>query len=376
MRVQPLRSTLFLVIVLACLMAGLIFFLGIPDVEAQAWERYLLPVLLVFLVLILGGAAWLLVQHREVQAQLTRREQELDELVKARTAALEASEQRFAKIFRASPVGITLSRLADGLYREANDAYLAITGYSREELVGRKSIELGIISQADRARLMATLREQEHASGVDLTIHTKSGKTLDVLSSIELVEIDGETWMLTSTVDITAHKRLEAALAAGERKYRDLYDNSPDMYFVGLPTEQRILDCNQTLARALGYTREELIGRSTSALFEPASYALLDTHRAEFLAEHKGEHFDMRLQCKDGTLLDVLVSGTVEPDPAGGPPLARVTLHDITERRRLETQLRDSEERFRLIVQNSPDIIALYDEGGTIVYVSPAFELA
>jgi PAS domain S-box-containing protein len=249
MRIQPLRSAL--VLVLVCLLPVLFFLLGIVSAGAQFRGLFLLPAVLVFLFLILGGAACLLAQHRHMQAQLARREQELDDLVKVRTAELEASE----------------------------------------------------------------------------------------------------------------------------RKYRDLYDNSPDMYFVGLPTEQVILDCNQTMARALGYTREELIGRSTSTLFEPASYVRLDAHRAEFLAEHKGDRFDLQLQCKDGTLLDVLVSGTVEPDPAGGPPMARVTLHDITERKRLEEQLRDSEERFRLIVQNSPDIIALYDADGSMVYISPAIEL-
>ncbi len=67
-------------------------------------------------------------------------------------------------------------------------------------------------------------------------------------------------------------RQLEDALAASERKYRDLYDNSPAMYMSGYPADHIIRDCNLTLARTLGYTREELIGQPNSIVLTPGSY--------------------------------------------------------------------------------------------------------
>lgn len=143
-------------------------------------------------------------------------------------------------------------------------------------------------------------------------------------------------------------------LRFSERKYRDLYDNSPDMYMSGYPADHIIRECNLTLARTLGYTREELIGKSNQILFEPASYANMVATLPKYMAAKQYPNFEVRLRRKDGSVLDALMSGALEPDPAGGPALSRVTLHDISERKRLENDLRHSEQKFAAFFRSSP----------------------
>ena len=192
MRTHPPRPNLALA--LACLLTILLFFLGIAAPQAHLWGSYLLPIMIVFLwgshyswrrdiyivtalssvlvvttfwtdgatsledllvnhllpLTILWAAAWLLARQRQLFLQLAHREQALDAQMKARTAALGSKEEELAKIFRANPGGIAITRQADGICMDANDAYLAIVGYSRAELVGRSLVDLGIMPAATR----------------------------------------------------------------------------------------------------------------------------------------------------------------------------------------------------------------------------------
>ena len=118
---------------------------------------------------------------------------------------LRRSQERFAKLFNSSPVAIVLSRLSDGAYQEVNDAFLKMTGYSREELIGDTSLELGILSTpAVRAGLLARMDEHGHVHVADLVIRVKQGTFMDVLYSIDHVAFDGETWLLSSLFDISS----------------------------------------------------------------------------------------------------------------------------------------------------------------------------
>jgi PAS domain S-box-containing protein len=378
MRTRPLYPNL--VLALACLLALLLYLMGIVLPQAHLWGSLLVPLVLVYLwgrrrdiyivtalasvllvaaywnkgdatlgafltyhllsLAILWGAAWLLAQRRQAHEQLLLREQALGEQVKTRAAALAAAEERFARLFSSSPAGLILTRLSDGTYQEANDTFATMVGYSREELIGHTSLELGIITLEDRRRRDALLQELGHVRAADLVLRTKRGAKLHTIISMEPIDMEGETWLLSSIVDITARKHLEDALAASERKYRDLYDNSPAMYMSGYPGDHLIRDCNLTLARTLGYTREELIGRSNRLVLSPASYNQMLVELPKYVAAGEYANFEVQLQCKDGTILDALMSGQLDPATADRPAYSRVTLHDITARKQAEAAIK------------------------------------
>ena len=188
--------------------------------------------------------------------------------------ALRASEERFAKLFGSSPVGITLSRLADGQYLEVNDAFVALVGYSREELVGRTSLELGVIDPEDRLRLAAALQEQGCVRGVDLVIHTKREQR-HVFYAVEPLDVAGEPCLLSSVVDITERKRLEEAaylLAA-------IVDSSSDA-IVSTDQQGLIVSWNRSAEQLYGCSTPQAMGRPISELFRPRP----DADEAEIVA--------------------------------------------------------------------------------------------
>ena len=144
--------------------------------------------------------------------------------------ALRESEERFAKAFRSAPVAMTISTFSENRYLDVNESYCALTGYSRDELLGRTATELGIMPEAAPdipgfSELSAGGRARE----VEFPIRTKSGETRDILLSAELIEISGLTCVLGIGFDVTDRKRLEReVIEAAEQERRrigqDLHD--------------------------------------------------------------------------------------------------------------------------------------------------------
>jgi PAS domain S-box-containing protein len=132
------------------------------------------------------------------------------------TADLQASEQRFAKIFQANPGGIAITRQSDGVCVDANDAYLATVGYARDQIIGHSLVDLGIMSAEVRAEVRAIFRQYGNIRGLDLQVANAQGELVDILYSLEQIEINGEPCYLGLTFDITARlqaeKRIHEAL--------------------------------------------------------------------------------------------------------------------------------------------------------------------
>jgi PAS domain S-box-containing protein len=124
--------------------------------------------------------------------------------------SLRASEARFATIFRASPIGISLTRFADGQIADANATFLSMLGYTREEVMGYTTLELGMWpNPAERHRIVRLLHELGRAQNIELRLRRKSGEIRDSLVSAELIELAGERYMVSMIHDITEQKRAE-----------------------------------------------------------------------------------------------------------------------------------------------------------------------
>ncbi len=122
--------------------------------------------------------------------------------------SLRRSEEKFSKIFRSSPDWIAISALEDGRLIEVNDAFLKITGYSRNEVIGKTSAELGLwVDPGERRRVVELMREKRELRNHEAKFRLKSGEVRIFLRSAELIELDGETCVINITRDITERKR-------------------------------------------------------------------------------------------------------------------------------------------------------------------------
>ncbi|MFB6240580.1 MAG: diguanylate cyclase domain-containing protein, partial [Gemmatimonadota bacterium] len=185
--------------------------------------------------------------------------------------ALKQSEERFASVFESSPVAISLSTVDDGRLLDVNQRYAELSGYSREELVGSTSRDLGLWEDPDvRERMVEELRETGRIRGLETDARTREGELLRVEVNAELIEVEGEPRVLGLIQDVTerheAQKRLqhqalhdpvtdlpnrllfrdrvEHALAGEERR-----DERTGVLFLDLDRFKRV---NDTLGHAAG----------------------------------------------------------------------------------------------------------------------------
>jgi PAS domain S-box-containing protein len=123
--------------------------------------------------------------------------------------ALQRSEGKFAVAFHSSPVGIAISLFEDGTFIEVNDEACHIYGYTREEIIGRTSVELGIIDSETRKRLLSEIKTRERLRAFELPLRSQSGAVRTVLFSWDTIEFDDQSCVIATIIDITELRRLE-----------------------------------------------------------------------------------------------------------------------------------------------------------------------
>ncbi len=127
--------------------------------------------------------------------------------------ALRQSEERFSKAFHSSPAALSITQLEDGRLLEVNASFLRVTGFTREEVIGRTALELGLWREpAQRAMMMELLLQSPEVTDVEIKFWRKSGEERSGLLSVDLIELSGRKCVLGSCQDITERKRAEATL--------------------------------------------------------------------------------------------------------------------------------------------------------------------
>lgn len=125
--------------------------------------------------------------------------------------ALRESEEKFSKAFRASPEIITITRLSDGTYLEANESFTRVYGFTREEVIGHKSTDLRVWAEpGGREKMVRQLKEKGRIRNEEYRFRTKAGEVRTFLFSAEQIEGEGEPCILAVTNDITDYKRMES----------------------------------------------------------------------------------------------------------------------------------------------------------------------
>ena len=123
------------------------------------------------------------------------------------------SQQLFSTLFRVNPGATILSSLADGKCVDANEAYAKLTGYTREELLGKTTVELNIwISAVERQSVVTELARKGHLENVELTLRRKNGEIINTIASGEVITLDGQRYILSFFFDITERKTIEEEL--------------------------------------------------------------------------------------------------------------------------------------------------------------------
>jgi len=281
-------------------------------------------------------------------------------------AQLRASEQRYRSLFESVPIGLYRST-PEGRIVDANDALVQMLGYpSREKLLETPAQAL-FCDPADRQRWQAEMDAKDVVSYFVTQLKRYDGTPIWVVDRARAVRDPQGTILYYdgSLVDITEQRRSEEALRASEARYRALVESSPDG--IGIHQDGRIVFINPAGARLLGAQNpDELVGKSVMDLLHPDYREVVRERIQRSLATGQPappltEKF-IRL---DGTVIDIEV--TAVPIIWEGRPAMQVVFRDITERKRMEEELKASEERYRDLFENANDGIYILDRAGRIV---------
>ena len=268
---------------------------------------------------------------------------------------LRDSEEKFRLAFLTSPDSINLNRAHDGVYLDSSEGFRKIMGYAREDVIGKSSLELNIWDDPkDRERLVNGLTRQGVVENMEARFRGKDGRIRIGLMSACVLRINQEDVILSITRDITEFKRAETALRESEELYRKLVSLSPDAISV--------VDLNGSLiftsprARELfgDWPEDEILGRSIFSWVAPKDQKKASTNIQRLLTEGTLTGAEYTLIKKDGTRFIGEVNAAVIHSPDGSPMSMIVITRDVTERKRAEEVLRESEQRFRSMVENSP----------------------
>jgi diguanylate cyclase (GGDEF)-like protein/PAS domain S-box-containing protein len=255
---------------------------------------------------------------------------------KGAEAALRASEQRFFKIFQATPDLLSITSLSEGIYLEVNEAFLRALGYLRAEVVAREAAQVPVWeAEQDRLGVIKALKEQGQVRDRESRFRTKNGGILDGLVSAELIEMNGKQLVLTLFKDITDRKRLEE-----ERARLAAIVESSDDAIIATDPHGCVVTWNDGAHRMLGYSAEEMRGGELCQLAPAERRDEMHRLQQGVLVDGMMIHFDTIYLKNDGT--EINVSLTISPirnrdgSIAGTACIAR----DVTERTRMEETIK------------------------------------
>lgn len=288
--------------------------------------------------------------NRQLRREITERQQT--------EAALRESEHKFATIFRASPDIAGIGALSDGRYIDVNDAFVQLTGYSREEAIGRTSVELGIwVDPADRARLVQRLQQGETVRNFETSLRMKDGRTISVLASVELVELAGEKVLLTFVRDISKRKQMEAALRDSEERLRLIIENMP-VLLDAFDADGHIIFWNHECERVTGYSAQEIVGQPQAMARLYPDPAYLQGMMARWQA-YQDDYYnrEWNIVCKDGQVRTITWSNISSRAPIPGWATWGIGV-DVTERQQAEAALQQAyNELERRVAERTAELV-------------------
>jgi PAS domain S-box-containing protein len=196
-------------------------------------------------------------------------------------------EERFETVFKTSPVWVSITTVEEGRFLMVNDTFSKITGFSKEETIGRTSYDLGFwMGSDDRERAVDLYRKRGYFRNLEMTMHYKDGIPRNMLWSVDPIEYDGETCWLNVLTDITERKEAELALEQSEEKFRILFDQMVSGFALheiicdskGDPIDYRFLEVNPAFERHTGLSRDKVSGKKVTEILPGIDKELIQTY--------------------------------------------------------------------------------------------------
>jgi len=277
-------------------------------------------------------------------------------------AAVMPGDSLFHLVFHNSPAMQSIVRAADGKLVQVNDTFVGTTGYTREQVIGKRPLDFNFwVEPGALEAFRSELEEKGRVIGHEVRLRSAGGRILTVLLSSLMVEIGGEICVLSAGVDITARKEAEQKRSESEARLSALYESLSAAVVV--QDESGFIQANDAAVRMFGATHaDQLIGlnpASTSPPSQPdgeSSAAAAQRHLARACTGGL-TRFEWVARKLDGT--DFPVEVTLTPLLLDGRPVMQAVIHDLTDRKRAEADLRRALTQERELSQLRSEFVSL-----------------
>ncbi len=350
---------------------------------------------------------------RERTAELTQINKQLRAEIEERRQAqeqLRQSEEKYRNLIEMMNEAFSI-RDEQGRITFVNDKHCKMLGFSREETIGRPVSDFLDPKSYQILEVQTEKHKVTKGSSYKVVYIGKDGKRIPaIISERPIVDPNGQYIGSTAVItDITKLKntegmlirarddlekrirertadladtnekllfeigqrnRMEEALRRSEFRFRQIYDRAPVMMH-SIDKNGIIRNVNAKWLQELGYSREEAISKRIDFMMTPDSSESLSIVLPPFWHEGQVTDVPYRYLKKDGSIIDVLLDSVVMDDPAWGIVSLSV-VRDITDKKRAEQSLRESEERYRAVVEQQTDLITRSFKDGTITFVNAA----
>ncbi|HSA87581.1 MAG TPA: PAS domain S-box protein, partial [Nitrospira sp.] len=254
---------------------------------------------------------------------------------------LRRSQQHFQTLFNWTPSAVGISTVAEGRFIDVNEGFSQLTGYKREEVIGRTTVELGLWADpAERATVLREIQEQGHLHNREGLLRTKTGEVRSLMVSVDSIQFEATPCLIYLAHDITERKRAEETLRLAKFSVERAADA---VYWVD--SQAKILDVNEAACRMLNYSKDELCAMTVHDLNPDFQADMWPEFWSE--TQRRGTMvIETAHRAKDGRLIPIEVS--VNFLIHEGKEYHCAFVRDITERKRAEEKVHQLADRLKL----------------------------
>ncbi len=288
--------------------------------------------------------------------------------------AIRESEEKFSKAFVSSPAIVAITTINDGRFVEVNDTYLQTTGNTREEVIGKNSVQLNAWADPqERRRMLRILKEQGRVSKEEFRFRMKSGEIRTWLFSAEPITFGGEECLIGVSVDITERKRTEEDLEREREDIKLVMDTSRALIWYK-DINGKFLRVNRAFAEALNMSEKDFMGKTVFDIYSKDIAQSMTNDDREVLVSGSPK-LNIIEQYESAAGLRWVQTDKVPVLDKNGKPVAIIGFaQDITERKQAEDTIKESEEKFNTAFHASLNLMAIITRGeGRIIDANEAF---
>lgn len=268
--------------------------------------------------------------------------------------ALRLSEEKFSKAFYHNQAMMSITRLSDNQLINVNKTFAETLGYDRKELIGQKIYDLNIwVDLKERREMLKQLFENGFVKNFEIMFKKKSGEKVYAMASFNFFDLDGDTCLLSSFIDITERKKIEDDLRISEELFFKAFITNPLPMIIVSLKHGAFVEINEAFIKRNGFTKEELTGVRINDINHWVDinqyYEFIEGIRKEGFINN----YDVKFRKKSGEIWTALLSGVVMKWKNEECTLA--IANDITELRRYQSEIARLE-RLNLIGEMSASI--------------------